>query len=362
MSRRRWAWLAGACCVWSLGVAAQTVDLARFSQAPPQTGIIYDSEPARILEHIGDRWRKGRHLDAVHYAAHAPPEHDQAIARWILARMPDLPTPYYFLLSRKSFSSSPDEAVFWHLVAGVNAFHDVARCAGQGAAEQVSHLFSINQPAAVWKEVVRQRGALNPLLGRAVRWLQANPEQAPPAYLCDAFGDAAPARRMRDSAIAKLEAMRAEDAVPVASEELRSLVFANMEVRQDVLLSRLSLENLASAEEVRNPEVLAWAGAVTDELLREYLALAYLRYWDEEVARAALAYHQSPEGQKMINNAVNQRLGLPTEPLTEAEEAQVQAQMSRPALQRMVELHPQILRHQGMLMRMAADAPPHVSP
>lgn len=338
-------------------LAGSLADLATLPDPEVEAGYPGDAEV--LVETIRAHWQAGRTVEAVRYAMYAPAGHDAAIVRWLLANLSGLSTPYYFLLSRKSFREAPEEAVFWHLVAGVNAFYDAGRCGMSDDGEEIQYLFSINRQAIAWKEVVRQRGELAPLLERAVAWLHAHPELPAPLYLCATQADADRAWQLRSDAVGRFETMLAGGGVPSASPSFRSLVNAVMEVRQDLLLARLSIENLAQADEVRNPRVIAWAQEVPDDLLREYLALSYLKFWDEAVAQVAYEFHASPLGQKMVRNAINQRLGLGGQysRLTAADEAELAEWMSAPEMQRMNALRPAVLDYQGMLLRMAAGDP-----
>lgn len=351
---------AGLLAVILPAVSVAQADLTRFAELPDSGEFAaYPEDSAQVLAEVGAHWRAGRTVEAVRYAMYAPAEHDRALVRWLLANLPQLSTPYYFLLSRKTFAESPADAVFWHMVAGVNAFYDAGRCALGGDSDRVQYLFSINRQAIAWKEVVRQRGELAPLLERAVQWLRGHPGLPHPAYLCAVVTAEDEAQQQREDAVDRLEAMLDQGAIPAASAQLRGLVEEVMEARQDLLLARLSIENLSQADEIRNPRVLAWAQSAPDELLREYLALSYLKYWDEAIAQAAYDFHASPLGQKMVQNAINERLGLGGQysRLTEEEEAELAEWMAGPELQRMNQLRPVVLEYQGTLLRMAAGDP-----
>ncbi len=341
-------------------LAQAAPDLARFS-ALPEAGFLarYPADSAAVTGALESYRERDATADGVYYAMHAPAGHDAAIVRWTLARLPMLSTPYYFLLSRRQFSSAPEEAVVWHLVAGVNAFYDAGRCALEESDEQVQHLFSINRQAIAWKEVLRERGELTPLLRRAVEWLEANPGLPAPAYLCDGSLDTDRARALRTEAVAKLRSMVEDRAVPRSDPALKELVAGVMEARQDLLMTRLSLQNLAREGADSAAPVVSWAQEVDDDLLREYLSLAYLKYWDLEVAREAYDYHASPLGQKMLQNAINERLGLGGQyiRLSEAEDASFQEVMATPAMQRMRALRPAVTAYQNYLLRMAAGDP-----
>ncbi len=340
--------------------AASGADLSRFSALPVAAQLAgYPAESAAVIAQLTAYWEQGAAADAVYYGMHAPAEHDQSIVRWALARLPMLSTPYYFLLSRRQFAAAPDQAVVWHLVAGVNAFYDAGRCALEDTDEQIQHLFSINRQAIAWKEVIRQRGDLTSPLERAVDWLRANPGLPAPDYLCAGSLDTAQARDLRGQAVDKLENMVASDAVPVADATLKALVEDVMAARQDLLLTRLSLQNLEQTDAEPNALVIGWANTVDDPLLGEYLALAYLKYWDVEIAREALAYHASPLGQKMLQNAINERLGLGGQyiRLSDAEDAAFREIMSTPAMQRMQQVRKPLMTYQKYLLRMAAGDP-----